>query len=259
MDCDKIRELLWDFDDAEGDELAEMIRHIESCESCARDFRAIKEMKNIRLASGHSVADRVMEKVREDVKRKNIFKITRYAAAACLVLVVCTFFFLKGFDKKTENDTALSEDVTVVLQNTHADEERFEVLSDPVKTETAKDLSEEENFTQVKDDALPESVFDDVMTSPPEADEQMKLNFYKDDLSLSSHSADIVVSGRDISGALELLAELGAVQTERHIEISGDFSAQVEKILCDGGFQVLYTTSSETPRKTLVFFSDFID
>ncbi len=273
MDCEKTRELLWDFDDLDDGEKAEILSHLQSCRECSGEFEIIKKVQSTTVAPEISVADKVIERISKEKLRTSPLKALRYTTAACLALVFCAFLLLRTFDKKdaaAENDAALAPemkaesvfdtadggDYNFLYSENYSDEETA-MGSVTVTTTTQDNLKD---FQNVAEDSLAvESEPEAAGKTPPEADEQMKLNYYKDALDISSHTVDLVVSGRDIDKALEVLAPFGAVRVENHVEIEGDFSLEVEKILLENSFNPLYSTSSETPRKTLVFFEDYLD
>lgn len=86
----------------------------------------------------------------------------------------------------------------------------------------------------------------------------MLMNVYKDMHSLSYHTADIIVSGGDLSGVCDTLFELGAQNVDSHVEINGDFYFEAQELLALAGFDILYVSSSESVNKTLIYFEDLM-
>ncbi len=269
MICKDCCEKLWDFDELSESEKEEIIVHLAECEECRKEYALIKSVQENPAPVAISVADRVVKTLEKERVRRRPLKLVKYSAAACLVLVLCLSLYFNMFDKfaaETEDcaDFELSLkaetafDGAVGTTDNGAKNEFFDYAEPESIFEEEKPAQEDVSALEPEAPEPPKASMG-VLDEAPEADEQMKLNLYKEMHTLSSHSSDIVVEGGDIDSALEVLAHLDAVLTDDHLELEGDVTVDTVKALSQNGFEVIYTTSSETVFKTLVFFNGLFE
>lgn len=264
MDCKQARELMW-----EKDLPAEFFAHIETCSDCRKEYELIKKTKTA-LSSKDNVKERILVAATLDKRRRTALRITRIAAAFLVVFAVgifaklaldtglktandCEANFAPNLEYKAESSTAAT--VGGILFDGVANDEFYEAEEPMESTESEEDYDvphAEEPMAEkpvTTEDAKNEILRDDV---------GMLMNVYKDMHSLSYHTADIIVSGDDVSGVCNALYELGAEEVDSHIEIAGDFYFEAQDLLTRAGFDILYVSSSESINKTLIYFEDLM-
>jgi len=264
MDCKQAKELMW-----EKDLSAEFLEHIESCPECKSEYELIKRTKTA-LSSKDNLTERILVAATLDKRRRTALKITRIAAVFLVVFAVGIFAKLAlESGLKTANDCEMefapttqnkSESSTVVgTQNGFF--ETFDGALGCDRAEAEEPMASEESMDKpvVEDmeeavEGLPTVESDRVYSD----DVGMLMNVYKDIHSLSYHTADIIVSGDDVSGVCDTLFELGAEKVDLHVEIDGDFYFEAQDLLVRAGFDILYVSSSESVNKTLIYFEDLM-
>ncbi len=258
MDCEKCLEIMWDKDEFCADDVKKAEEHIKECDECAKEYELIKEVKNTTLDLPFSVTDKVLEKVRDMEKKAPVkkFKFARYGAVVCalvLVSVVCIRYAFPDMKEAmddgaqnvvTENESVKGEDYEFVTKDEFFDSVGS-VEEPEAEPPTAEEPMEMPNEEMKSEEKVEEDLF-------------MLLDFYKDAMEISSHTADIVLVGNDVDGVLELLFDYTPENCSTHIEMSKDVSFEVEKILEKANYSVLFTSSSENPRKTVVYFKDYL-
>ena len=255
MDCEKCREILWDKEEFSADEVDCALEHVKECSECERESAIIEEIKNADIPLPFSVSDKVLEKVRnmEKSPRRNL-KFVRIGAVACALILVSVVSLRIAFPPAKEaNDSALKVESESVNDGGYDFVTKNESYSD-------NDIGGvvEEPMSPIPDEPMAEAPMEDAKNEKVEEDMYMLLDFYKDAMEISSHTADIVILGNDVEGVFELLFDYTPEDFETHIEMKGDVLYNVESVLKKAGHSVLFTSSSENPRKTVVYFIDYL-
>ncbi len=272
MDCTKARELMWE------DELSEeFFAHIEGCPECRKAYELVKKTKAV-LNRPDDMEGAVMKKIKKAEHARKISLITKVAAVFVAVLAV-------GIFAKIIIDNGLEKSGRDASENNIVMTEKEDGFSASGSNGTYgefvdKGLTDKEDSADDYDVAPEEPYYEEPMApsieEAPSAsdrytpdgtqnkedlskdDVNMFLNEYKDMNTLPVHTADIVVSGDNIKYAREVLEKFSPEQCDYHIEIQGDFYFEVQEALQGADFEIVLTTSSETIKKTLVFFDSLI-
>ena len=266
MDCTKAREVMWE------EELSkEFFDHIESCPECKKAYELVKKTRTV-LKTRDNMEGAVMKKIKKAERARKISLITKIAAVFVAVLAVGIFAKIIIDNGLERSDKAVSED-----QITEEKNEEFSTGSNGNYGAVDDGLMDKDEVFK------PSAPMEEPMFPAPEAPEEtpaeaepanpgsdaitedsakndvvMFLNEYKDMNSLSAHTADIVVSGDNIKYAQEILEDYSPETYDSHLEIQGDFYFEVMKSLDSNGFEVIFSTSAETIRKTLIYFDSLL-
>ncbi|MBR5460569.1 MAG: hypothetical protein IKV53_06835 [Clostridia bacterium] len=273
MDCNRFHELMWE--DTVPDEA---LKHFEECPECKKEYELVKKMRSS-LASSENMTGRIMARIVKE-KRRQLFKNVTKIAAAFVVLVAVGFFariaINSGFvAKESVNDNGAfdREEIGLVTKSESTTANDQDYSSDgssndmfdynyPMEAEPEEDFvaMEPESPKPEPETASGTTVKEEVLESEeaPAHDLYMLLNEYKYNHGISQHTADIIVSGGSLDEVLDTLYELGAVIVDSHVEINGDFYFEAQMLLEKAGFTVALTSSSETIKKTLVYFEDLL-
>lgn len=252
MDCKKCLEIMWDKDEFSKEDVEKAQEHVKECKECAEECALIEEVKNTPIDLPFSVSDKVIERVRDMEKKAPVkkFKFAKYGAIACallLVSVVCIRYVFP--DAKEMLDGGVQNAVTESVKDDDYEfvtkDEVFDGVGSAVDTPMVEEPTAEEPMEDAKNDVVEEDLF-------------MLLDFYKDAMEISSHTADIVILGGDVEGVLELLFDYTPEDFTTHIEMPKDVAVEVENVLEKAGYSVVFTSSSENPRKTVVYFKELI-
>ncbi len=274
MNCDNFRRLMWE------DNLPdEALKHLEECPECKKEYELVKKMRSS-LASREDMTGRIMAGIVKE-KRRQIFKtVSRIAAALVILFAVGIFARLaigSGFiAKESVNDNGAfdREEIGFVTKSESSATDDRDYSSDgslndildynyPMEAEPEEDFIPREPESPKCEPEMPSSgatVKEESVEieEAPAHDLYMLLNEYKDIYGISQHTADIIVSGGSLDGVLDALYELGAVIVDSHVEIDGDFYFEAQTLLEKAGFTVTLTSSSETVKKTLIYFEDLL-
>ena len=267
MDCKQAKELMW-----EKDLPAEFFEHIETCPECKSEYELVKKTKTA-LSSKDDLTERILVAAMLDKRRRTALRITRIAAVFLVVFAVGVFGKL-ALDSglKTANDcemnfaptTEYKSESSTVGGTQNGFFETFDGAMSEDAAEAEPMTPEEPMEKPVAEDReeIMEETVEDLPTVESDRvyadDVGMLMNVYKDMHSLSYHTADIIVSGDDVSGVCDTLFELGAEKVDSHIEIDGDFYFEAQDLLVRAGFDILYVSSSESVNKTLIYFEDLM-
>ncbi|MBQ9975100.1 MAG: hypothetical protein IJP16_01205 [Clostridia bacterium] len=274
MTCNDFRSYMW-----EDNVPDEALKHLEECPECKKEYELVKKMRSS-LASSEDMTGRIMARIVKE-KRRQIFKtVSRIAAALVILFAVGIFARLainSGFvAKESVNDNGAfeSEEIGFVTksESTASDDRDYSSdgsLNDIFDYNYPMEAEPEEDFVPMEPESpAPEpetasgspNMEKDTVESEeaPAHDLYMLLNEYKDNHGISQHTADIIVSGGSLDEVLDTLYELGAVIVDSHVEIDGDYYFEAQTLLEKAGFTVALTSSSETVKKTLIYFEDLL-
>ena len=260
MDCKQIRELMW-----ENDLPEEFFEHIEACPECKSEYELARKTKTA-LSSRDDLKERILVAATLEKRRRIALNITRIAASLMVVLAVGIFAKLAiDSGMKTAEDCEAELPPTLGYDRAESmvgTTNGFgELLDGVVKDEAAVEEAESSMPYQDKPIEAPTVELEEAVIEEDvafEDDACMLMNVYKDMHELSYHTADIVVAGDDLAGVINALSELGAQRVDSHIEIEGDFYFEVQDCLARADFDILFVSSSESVKKTLIYLEDLI-
>ena len=262
MDCTQARELMWEKNLPE-----EFLAHIEACPECKKEYELVRKTKNA-LSSKDDLKERILVAAALDKRRRTALRITRIAAVFLVVFAVgifgklaldsglklvndCEMDFAPTTEHKSESST-VGGTQNGFFEMLDGAASKDSVEAEPMAPEEPMEppVVESEEAVEEEAPAVEDSIFAD--------DVGMLMNIYKDMHSLSYHTADIIVSGSDMTGVCDALSELGAQIVDSHIEIEGDFYFEAQDCLTRTDFDILLASSSESVNKTLVYFEDLL-
>ncbi len=266
LKCEECQKLLWDFDDCSEDEQKRILEHLNSCPECRETLALIQKVQNSDVPAPLSVADKTIARLEKE-KKPLYSSFLKYSLAASVVIVASLIFLLPTIRPKTA-DNAENASLDYKAESTVADgvatgtvwfddmlfgvaesEDMVEDCAPEAEAPTSEEFSKNEPVT------APEVPRDEPM-EVPEADEQMLINLYKDTFLISSHTADVVLSGVSEMRVMEILSSLSPEKIDAHIEIAGDALDMVITLLKEADVVPVYTTVSETVVKTIVYFEE---
>lgn len=261
MKCEECQKLLWDFDECSESEQKIILEHLAVCPECRETLSLIKKVQNASASLSISVADKTIARLEKE-KKPLYSSFLKYSLVASVVIVASLIFLLPTLSTKTadhaENASVdyKTESVTDGAVGTTWEDN---LLFDRVEMEEAEDFAPEapldKEYCENEPISSPDTTVDEPM-EVPEADVQMLINLYKDTFLISSHTSDVVLSGVDINDVCKLLSSLSPVLCDTHVEIETDVLSSVLLILESANIFPIYTTSSETVLKTVIYFEE---
>ena len=282
VDCNRAREIMWDEPQNE-----ELLEHIASCPECKSEYELINKTKS--ALSSKDETSGIMARIRKEEHRRKISKITKFAAVAVLALAVGIFgklaldSGLKRAEKADDADCVFEAESTTdgytgTTDNGDFKDFEYSKPMEPSSPPSASPMNPEPE-SAVSDDAVSNKYTEYPSEEEPEAPVEREeealesetsqivrdeadtiwlFGNYKADNNIPSHTADVIVSGDDISGVAQLLCDYGAYVQSSHVVIDKDVYSEVQKLLSEAGFEILTATSSENVLKTVIYFKELL-